>query len=162
VLQCWSGILGENKHILLPPGIEPRVIERLAQSLVTIPTELSLPALESTVSWFCDVSWFAVRQLVSTSVTRCLREAVNIKCRTETHNPVTGIGRRTRQQGTCTLLTGGRENEVGVTDWNVRELNPGGGRHFLYPSRLLLGPTQPLLQWIQCFFPGGKAAGAWH
>ena len=124
---------------MLPPGIEPRVIGRLAQSHVTTPTELSLPALESTVSRFCDVSWFAVRQLVSTSVTRCLREAVNIKCRINTHNPVTGIGRRTMKQGTCTLLIGGRKNAVGVTGWKIRESNPGGGGIFL---------TRPESSWV--------------
>jgi len=141
-LQCWSGIFGGIKHTLLPPGIEPRVIGRLAQSLVTIPTELSLPALESTVSRFRDVSYFAVRQLVSTSVTRCPREAVIIKRRTNTHNPVTGIGRRTKKQGTCTLLIGGRENVVGVTGWKVRELNPGGGGIFrTSPDRPRVPPS---------------------
>ena len=142
MLHCWSGILGRNIRIMPPPGIEPRVVGRLTRSLVTTPTELSLPALESTVSRFCDVSWFAVRQLVSTSVTRCLREAVNIKCRTNTQNPVAGIGRRTMKQSSCTLLIGGRENVVGVTGWKVRESNPGGGGIFrTRPERTWVPPS---------------------
>ena len=33
------------------------------------------------------------------------------------------------------------------------------GRDIPHPSRMALGPTQSLIQWLS--FPGGKAAGAW-
>jgi len=34
-------------------------------------------------------------------------------------------------------------------------------RDFPHLSRTPLGPTQPPVQWVSIFFPGGKAAGAW-
>jgi hypothetical protein len=37
----------------------------------------------------------------------------------------------------------------------------GGGRHFPYPSRPVLGPTKPPMQWAPVRLFGGKAAGAW-
>ena len=34
-----------------------------------------------------------------------------------------------------------------------------GGRDFAHPSRPVVGPTQPPVQWVTCLFPAGKAAG---
>jgi len=57
----------------------------------------------------------------------------------------------------------GRNSSVGVAtrySWTVRGSNACGGRYFLHPTRLALGPTHLSIQWIPGFFPGGKAAGA--
>jgi len=34
-------------------------------------------------------------------------------------------------------------------------------RDFLHQSREPLGPTQPPIQWVLCFFPGAKTGGTW-
>jgi hypothetical protein len=36
------------------------------------------------------------------------------------------------------------------------------GRDFLHPSRPVLGPTQPPIQWARCLLPVGKVAEAWR
>jgi hypothetical protein len=36
------------------------------------------------------------------------------------------------------------------------------GQDFLRPSRPAVGPTQPPVQWVSGFLPGGKVAGACH
>jgi len=32
--------------------------------------------------------------------------------------------------------------------WTARGSNPGGGRDFMHPPWLFLGPTQPPVQWV--------------
>jgi hypothetical protein len=59
----------------------------------------------------------------------------------------------------------GRDSAVGIaTRYGLS--GPGidsrWGREFPHPSRSDLGPTQPPIQWISGFFPGGKASGAWR
>ena len=48
------------------------------------------------------------------------------------------------------------------TGWRVRESNTGGGRDIPHPSRPALGFIQLLVQWIQGFFPEGKADEGWN
>jgi hypothetical protein len=42
-------------------------------------------------------------------------------------------------------------------DWTVRGSNIGRG-NFQHPSRLALGSTQPLIQWVPCLLRRGKIA----
>jgi len=44
----------------------------------------------------------------------------------------------------------------------VQESNPSGGRDFVYPSKSVLGPNQPPVQWALGSFPGGTATRAWN
>ena len=48
-----------------------------------------------------------------------------------------------------------------ATGRTVRGSNPGGGRHFPYPSRPAPRPNQPPIQCLSGLIPGGKAVGAW-
>jgi hypothetical protein len=43
--------------------------------------------------------------------------------------------------------------------WTVGDRIPVGGADFQRPSILVLGQTQPPIQWVPGLFPSGKAAG---
>ena len=63
------------------------------------------------------------------------------------------------------LFRVGRDSSVGLaTRYGLdgQGIESRCGRDFPYPSRPTLGPTQPPTQWVQGFFRGGKAAGAWR
>jgi hypothetical protein len=56
--------------------------------------------------------------------------------------------------------------KAGSTGWTIGVLGFDSRRGlgillFTTAHRTALGPTQPPIQWIPGFFPGGKAAGAW-
>jgi hypothetical protein len=58
----------------------------------------------------------------------------------------------------------GRDSVVGIATrygMDVRGSNPVGDDFFPHPSRPALGPTQPPIQLVTCYFSGSKAAGAW-
>ena len=59
----------------------------------------------------------------------------------------------------------GRDSSVGIATRYAVDgpgiESPRGGRDFMHPSRLALGPTQPPLQWVQGL-SRGKAALAWR
>ena len=62
-------------------------------------------------------------------------------------------------------LKKGRDSSVSIANHYGLD-GPGiefrWGRDFPHPSRPVLGPTQPPVQWVLVLLPGGKAAGAWR
>jgi hypothetical protein len=60
---------------------------------------------------------------------------------------------------------GSRDSSVGIaTRYGLNDLGIESrwGRDFPPPFTPALGPTQLPVKWVLCFFPGGKAAGAWR
>jgi hypothetical protein len=64
----------------------------------------------------------------------------------------------------CSIHDVGRDSVVGIATRYGLD-GPGiesrRGQDFPHPSTPALGPTQPSVEWVLGFFPGGKAAGAW-
>jgi hypothetical protein len=59
----------------------------------------------------------------------------------------------------------GRDSSVGIaTRYGLDgpAIESRWGARFSAPVQTGLGPTQPPMQWVPGFFPGGKAAGAWR
>jgi hypothetical protein len=104
--------------------------------------------------------------LLARLVLRIVNKLCTLKQRTsitpETFIPNHNIAGRRRCRFILRLvLVVGRDNAVDIATRYGLD-GPVLGWDFPYPSRPVLGPSQPSAEWVPGLFPEGRAAGAWR